>query len=224
MKITGLKFLVEAAGLTAVNPGAGFGTGGAGQGQGTQTPSSVVGGAAGGKSAPKSSRFNFGNVTDIPSFLTAVGKSGVDAAKYAGAAIATPKGQLAAALSGRGSGLGWSKETAQQRFKHFRKELPDLVGSYAGMVGSALGQSANTGGPPTSGNILGRIANNPAVGKLTSTLGTVLKPLAGYASAGGDELAKIAAAATGDFRDASVLGTTETEIKKAPVQRVKIIP
>ena len=44
MKITGLKFLVEAAGL----PGAGFGTGGAGQGKGTQIPSSVVGGAAGG--------------------------------------------------------------------------------------------------------------------------------------------------------------------------------
>lgn len=223
MKVTGLKFLVEAAGLTAVNPGAGYGTGGAGQGQGAQTPSSVVGGAAGGKSAPKSNRFNFSNVNDIPSFLSAVGSSGVDAAKYAGAAIATPKAQLAAALSGRGSGLGWSKETAQQRFKHFRKELPDLVGAYAGMVGKALGQST-AGGPPTAGNILGRITNNPTVGKVSSVLGTVLKPLAGYASAGGDELAKIAAAATGDFRDASVLGTTETEIKKAPVQRIKIIP
>jgi hypothetical protein len=143
-------------------------------------------------------------------------------------ALATPRSQLMAAASGRSSGLGFSKETAQQRFTHFRKELPNLVKSYAGMAAGALGQTTGSAGPVGNKDYLGRFLTNPTTNKIANIAGKLLSPLKGYGSAAGDEMAKVASAAFGDIRDASVLGTIETEnpifAKKPEVRQVKIVP
>jgi len=216
MKLSGLKYLVEAGGY-----------GGSGSGN-TGGPSPVT---------PRPSSFDLKNTTGVldlaQKLVTGTGKAGLEAAKYAGAALATPPSQLAAGLSGRGSGLGWGEEAAKQRFKWFRQGLPGaLAGLGAGLAGKAagaLGRKITGSSIATSvagsafGQKVGQIGNwlSPAAGALATTVAPFLK---NYANAGKDELAKIAAAATGDFRDASVLGTVETEIKKQPVQKVKIVP
>jgi hypothetical protein len=210
MKVKGLKILVED-------------TFGYADGGGQAAPASVIDARG-----QKARSVRAGQDERAKSLLGGVGDAAteiftnpVQAAKYGLAGLATPRQQLMAAASGRSSGLGWSKEAAQQRFTHFRKELPNLVKSYVGMAGSAvgglLGQNTGSGGglPPTGSNYLGRIVSNPTVNKVGSVVGKLLKPLAPYASSAGDEMAKIAAAATGDFRDASALANVETPLPKA---------
>jgi hypothetical protein len=214
MKLTGLKHLLEQS-------GGGFGGSPGSGGHGGSVP--VV---------PRNA-FKFSNTKGIVDLASKLATGSGEVVKYAGAALATPPSQLAAGLSGRGSGLGWSKETAQQRFKWFRKGLPGaLTGLAAGLAAQGVGNlagklSGSSVVQKLAGSKVGQALGNinkflsPATGAIATTVAPFLK---NYVNAGADELAKIAAAATGDFRDASVLGTTETEIKKPQVQQVKIVP
>jgi hypothetical protein len=167
----------------------------------------------------KKDNFDFKNTDDLADTLikgySGVAQTGVDIGKKALAAVGTPRKQLLAAVSGRGAGLGFGKQAAQDTFMHFRKELPDMIGGFINKI-TGIGPQAPGRNPVGSAlQTMGGLA-----GKAAKTL-SVLSPLKKYLDSAKDEGAMLASAAVGDFRNTSVLGNAE--YKQPEIKTVRVI-